>query len=232
MTLLGDRREVQRAIELSGSFLTSGTPPRAPRATLSALESLTAILNHSTEKRTLSFERDYPALLLSLASGVRTGLDPLAALCKTKELFAEDSEMKQQLEGLGRSIERGDSEEDAIRSFASDIPHPDLKLFRTAFILARKEGASLAECLQRLARVTRQRQSFRRKVKAAVAMQKLSAVGIGICTLVIAAIQASTNPAALQTALHDPVGSKVLMAAVLLVATGLAWMLLLTRSRL
>ncbi len=227
-----DRREVERAQELIGKAIAASHAPKlhAPRA--APLEGFRRWIGRDRERSALSFERDYPALLLSLASGVRTGLDPFSALCKTQELFSEGSEMKQQLIGLSLAVERGASEEEAVRGFAADIAHPDLKLFRTAFILARKEGASLAESLQRLARVTRQRQSFRRKVKAAVAMQKLSAIGIGLCTLVIATIQAGTNPAALQTALHDPTGSRVLTAGLLLVLTGLFWMFSLTRSKL
>lgn len=183
-------------------------------------------------RRAESFERDYPALLLSLASAVRTGLDPFVALCKCEELFSDGSEMKSELRGLVRNVENGASEEESLARFAETIPHPDLKLFRSAFILARKEGASLAETLQRLARVTRQRQSFRRKVRSSVAMQKLSAIGITLCTLVIGLIQGLTNPEALRTAWASPLGSHAIVVGLCLVTSGLLWMLTLTRSRM
>lgn len=179
-----------------------------------------------------SFERDYPALLLSLASGVRTGLDPFVALCTSRELFPVQSQMHRELSAVAEAAAQGKSEEESIRAFAASVPHPDLELFRAAFILARREGASLAEALQRLARVTRQRQSFRRKMRAAVAMQKLSAIGIALCTLVIGIMQAGANPAAFQLALAHPVGSRALIGGVCLVVIGLLWMLSLSRSRL
>lgn len=183
-------------------------------------------------KRAESFERDYTALLLSLASGIRTGLDPLTALLEAEKLFGEDSQTRRELLKVKDAITCGLSEEAALKRFASSIAHPDLKLFRTAFILARREGSSLADCLQRLARVTRQRQSFRRKVRGAVAMQKLSSFGIAACTIVIGMIQAGSNPEAFKLALEHPLGIKLLTTGLLLIGGGLAWMLSMTRTRL
>lgn len=188
-------------------------------------------LKRKVRQRAEAFEKDYTAFILALASSVRTGLDPLVALTEERNLFPEQSEIHQQLSTLQGQIDRGFSEEDVIRNFALSIQHSDLPLFRTAFILARKEGASLAECLQRLARVTRQRQSFRRKVKGAVAMQKLSSFGIAGCTIVIGIIQFTTNPDALAAALEHPMGMKLLAGGVGLVVFGLLWMLQLAKSK-
>lgn len=188
-------------------------------------------LKRKVRQRAEAFEKDYTAFILALASSVRTGLDPLVALTEERNLFPEQSEIHQQLSRLQGQIDRGFSEEDVVRNFAVSIQHPDLPLFRTAFILARKEGASLAECLQRLARVTRQRQSFRRKVKGAVAMQKLSSFGIAGCTIVIGIIQFTTNPDALTAALEHPMGMKLLAGGVGLVVFGLVWMLQLAKSK-
>jgi len=182
--------------------------------------------------RAASFEKDYTALLLSLASGVRTGLDPLSALCASSDLFASDSEIKKELEKLKIQIDDGASEESAVKGFASSINHPDIRLFTTAFILARKEGSSLSECLQRLAKVTRQRQSFRRKVRGAVAMQRLSAFGIGGCTIVIGLIQYTTNPEAMIQAVNHPLGFKTLAIGMGLITFGLVWMLNMSKSKI
>lgn len=189
-------------------------------------------LSRRVYKRAEAFEKDYTALLLSLASAVRTGLDPLIALSGSDKLFAPESEVAREVVKTRQGVEQGMVEEEALRKFASTIDHPDIGLFRTAFILARKEGASLGECLQRLARVTRQRQSFRRKVKSAVAMQKLSAFGIAGCTVAIGIIQWVGNPQAIITAFSHPVGFKLLIAGFTLVALGLIWMLRMARARI
>lgn len=182
--------------------------------------------------RAQAFERDYTALLVSLASAVRTGSDPMQALVAARGLFPSGSVVRGELQRLHAALEGGAGEESAIGSFAASVAHPDVQLFRTAFILARREGSSLAGCLQRLTRVTRQRQSFRRKIRAAVALQKLSALGIAGCAIFIAGIQWVSNPAAVQSALADPMGVKLLSLGALLVVIGLIWMLNMSKTRI
>jgi Flp pilus assembly protein TadB len=181
--------------------------------------------------RAHSFEKDYTAMLLSLASAIRTGLDPLAAVLQLGKLFAPTSEVYKELSELRSNIESGMQEEEAVRRFGSTIAHPDLRLFTTAFIMARREGSSLSDCLQRLARVTRQRQSFRRKIRSAVAMQKLSAIGIGASACVIGIIQMASNAEGLKLAIDHPIGSKILGAGIFLITAGIAWMMRMARPR-
>lgn len=179
-----------------------------------------------------SFESDYPAFLLALASAVKTGLDPVAAFCRTEELFMSGSVIRHELAKSRELLESGRSEEEVLRQFASTVAHPDLELFRTAFILSRKQGSSLAPCLHRLAKVTRRRQSFRRKMASAVAMQRLSAIGIAACASAMGIMQYITNPTAFAQALRDSTGSKALLLGAVLMTSGLSWMFFLTRRRI
>lgn len=187
------------------------------------------LISRRTSRRTELFERDYPAFLVSLAASIRTGLDPLSAMASTADLFTPGTPLQFELCLFSEKLALGASEEEAIDSFASSIKHPDISLFRTAFILARREGSSIAGCLQRLAKVTRQRQSFRRKIRGAVAMQRLSAFGIAGCTVFIVTIQATTNPDGMREAWAHPMGSVLLVGGVLLVLLGLGWMMWIAR---
>jgi Flp pilus assembly protein TadB len=210
----------------------SGSREEIPEPLVLEKKERTHFFNRSRNfRRVNNFEKDYTALLVSLASAIRSGLDPLAALCQSQNLFQPQSEVSIAVGKFKTQLEKGVSEEEAIMGFASDIAHPDISLFRSSFILARKEGSSLGECLHRLARVTRQRQSFRRKIRAAVAMQKLSAIGISGCAIIIGIIQFVSNPKAVSLALAHPIGSKILMAGVGLIITGLVWMLNISRTR-
>lgn len=181
--------------------------------------------------RARRFETDYPAFLLGLASSIRTGRDPLAAFMDLERLFEKRSEIRQALERTRERLSNGCREEEAIAEFAKDIDYSDIRLFRTAYILARKSGASLSGALQRLVRVTRQRQSFRRKVRSAIAMQRLSAIGIGFCAVSIGTIQFVTTRHAVQEALRHPVGCRAYMLALVLMVSGLFWMGRLGRLR-
>lgn len=184
-----------------------------------------------TQRKVQSFEKDFTALLVSLASAVRTGLDPLSALLSAEDLFPPTSQVRQELLKLKRNIVEGKPEEDALRDFARDILHPDIALFRSAVLLARREGSSLSSCLQRLAKVTRQRQSFRRKVRAAIALQKLSSIAIVMCAVTVLVVQFVANPKLLTDAMQHPLGRKALYAGLGAMVIGLAWILRITHHR-
>lgn len=181
-------------------------------------------ISNKAKARAASFEKDYTALLLSLASSIKTGADPLSALVHSVSLFPKDSVIVEELNTFRDLIERGFTEERAIRNFAISINLPDLEMLRDAMILARKEGSSLAICLQRLARVTRQRQSFLRKIKSAIAMQKIASLGIAGCAVAIMLIQFISNPDSVHAALSHPAGSKVIGTGVALILAGMIWM--------
>lgn len=185
----------------------------------------------SSRAKITEFEKDYTALLLSLASSIRTGLDPLVALSQSGRLFEKSSVMQAELEKFSNDLNSGKSEEEAIRSFASSIAHPDIELFRTAFLLARKEGSSLSHCLERLARVTRQRQSFRRKIRASIAMQRLSTLGISAAAAIILGIQAMGNYDAFVEALKSELGFKIFAFGCCCLVAGFIWMMNLAKSR-
>lgn len=189
------------------------------------------LLKRKAFKRAENFEKDYTALLVSLASAIRSGIDPIVALIQSEHIFKTDSEVTKAVSLFKIQIEKGMPEEAAILNFASDIRHPDIDLFRSAFILARREGSSIGECLHRLAKVTRQRQSFRRKIRAAVAMQKMSALGIAGCAIAIGVIQWSANSKAMMQAINHPMGFKILMTGVGLICAGLFWMLNMSKSK-
>lgn len=189
-------------------------------------------LKSASFKRALAFEKDYPAFLLSLRSAVRTGHDPLIALEHSVALFPTNSVVRAEINKVVKAIDEGKTEDEAIGIFASTIPHPDVALFKTGFLLSRKQGSSLAPCLERLVRTTRQRQSFRRKIASAVAMQKLSSFGIAGCAVFVPVMQLITSPDDLIVAFNHPLGGTVLIIGACLVVSGFFWMLSMSRQKL
>ena len=140
--------------------------------------------------------------------------------------------LKEEINRFKLLLHSGIPEEEAIFSFGASVDHPDVRLFCTALLLARKEGSSLGACLQRLIRFTRQRQAFRRKAKAAVAMQRLSSFGIVGCSLVIGVMQIGMNHESFLIAWQHSLGRVLLLSGAILLGSGLCWMLYLARSRI
>ena len=189
-------------------------------------------INRPTNKAKRKFEEDYPPFLIAVSSSIRSGLDPFQAICSVQTLLPAESLLRSEIEAFEAKINSGASDEEAIFSFGSSINHPDIRLFTTALLLARKEGSSLGACLQRLNRFTRQRQGFRRKARAAVAMQRLSSFGIAGCSLVIGGMQIFTNASGFSAAWNHPLGFWLLVSGASLLFTGMAWMMYLGRSRI
>lgn len=183
-------------------------------------------------KRLSSFERDYPALLIVLSSMIKAGGDPFACLLECRNLFVETSEMYLQLQKISEAIHRGETEANAIEKFGDDLDFSEVALLREVLLLGRQQGASLGQALIRLARVTRQRQSFHRKARAALALQRLSSIGMLLCALCILVMQFVANPEAFWRAVNHPVGCIFICSGAGAVLTGVIWMLSLSRRRI
>jgi len=187
-------------------------------------------LRQRSKNRTLAFERDYPTFLLSLASAVKTGLDPLSAISHTTELLPNDGILTEELKNFLTRVNSSLSEEEAIFFFGQSINFPDLSLFRIALLLARGEGASITSALERLNRITRTRQSFRRKIRGSLAMQRLSSIGITFCSIGILFFQATTNREAFFNTLEHPIGKSAFFIGGLFLIIGLVSMNMIGRN--
>jgi Flp pilus assembly protein TadB len=124
----------------------------------------------------------------------------------------------------------GDDEEEVLEGFLSVYGSQEGELFTRCLILSRRHGSALADPLHRITKVVRQRQSFRRKVVAALAMHRMSAIGIALCAVAMGALQLSMNPSAFDIALHHPVGSVLLLVGGALIAIGVVWMMMMGRE--
>ncbi len=171
-----------------------------------------------------AFDKDLPTLLTSVASSVRAGVDPLVALSAAKEFFQKDSEMAVELSRCAKSLAAGADEYETIAAFARSSQSTDVELFRRCLVLSRRHGSALADPLHRITRVVRQRHSFRRKTRAALAMHRLSALGIAVCAALITSLQLITNFDGVRRAAAHPVGFKMLLVGACLIALGVFWM--------
>ncbi len=181
-------------------------------------------------QRLRSVDRDLPALLTSVASSVRAGIDPLVALSEAREFLPSDSALTAELERFHRTLAAGGDEDEVIDRLFREVTTPDIELFKGCLRLSRKHGSSLAEPLHRVTRVVRQRQSFRRKTRAALVMHRMSAVGISLCAALIALMQVVTNPDGIQLVLQHSLGSKLLISGGVFIAIGVGWMMSLGRE--
>lgn len=182
-----------------------------------------SVLDRSMNKRFERFDADYPVLLLSYVSLLKTGMSTISGLESAAKGLDPDSSVRIEVEVLVERLRLGLSEEQAINAFGETINHPELTLFVQSLLLSRRVGGTLSSTLERLARQVRKRQQFRKKAKSSVAMEAGSIVMISIVMTLLLVFLAISSPGLVMPALSHPFGQKVFQAGISLVAIGFFW---------
>ena len=117
-------------------------------ATAAALLALT-VVRRRLRRRHDELERDLPALLTTIASSVRAGIDPISAMVQARTFFQPRTEIARELVAFAAEIAAGEKDEEAINAFMDGLKSADLELFKRCIVLSRRHGASLAEPLHR-----------------------------------------------------------------------------------
>jgi tight adherence protein B len=110
---------------------------------------------------------------------------------------------------------------DALRSLAFRVDCAEIKFFVVAVILQRETGGNLAEIIDNIAHIIRERFKFRDKIKVLSAEGKISAIILTVLPFIIFFIIRILNPDYVNSLFQDPVGIKIIYSALILVAIGI-----------
>lgn len=109
---------------------------------------------------------------------------------------------------------------DALRNFAGRIPVLDARFFVTAVLTQREAGGNLAEVLDNLGAVIRDRFKVKRQVAVLSAHGRITGWVLGMLPPALAVATFVVNPNHLGSLLHDPLGQKMMIAAIVLQVAG------------
>ena len=110
--------------------------------------------------------------------------------------------------------------EDALQSITERIPNLDLRFFATAIILQRQTGGDLAEILDKISHLIRERYALLGQVQALTGEGRLSGVVLlALPPLLFGAVW-RLNPDYIMVLFTDPMGKKMLIGGVLLQLLG------------
>ena len=109
---------------------------------------------------------------------------------------------------------------DAMRNFARRVPVLDARFFVTAILTQRETGGNLAEVLDNLGAVIRDRFKVKRQVRVLSAHGRITGWVLGCLPPALAMATLLINPNHLGTLLNDPLGHRMLIAAVVLQVLG------------
>lgn len=110
---------------------------------------------------------------------------------------------------------------DALRSFAERVPTLDARFFVTAVLTQREAGGNLAEILDRLAAVMRERVRIKREVRTRSAHGRMTAYVLAGMPPALALFMTFVNPDQMRLLLTDPLGIRIILGAVGLQVVGI-----------
>lgn len=181
------------------------------------------VLDAAMNRRFEDFDKDYPVLLLSYVSLLKTGMNAIQGLEAAAKGLDPDSAVRGEVELLIERLRLGLTEEQAIGAFGENVCHPELELFVQSLILSRRVGGTLSTTLERLAKQVRKRQQFRKQAVAVVGMERSSLYMIAVIMALLLAYLIVTSPALVLPAFKHPLGNKIFQCGIMLIVFGFYW---------
>ncbi|SRR5579872_228297 len=206
-----------------GWFLARSLPPNQAVLFLMFGAVLGAILPYSytsyrRTKRFQRFEELFPDAIDTLARAVRAGHAFTTAL----ELIAGEiaEPVASEFRKLFEEQKFGLPVRDALINLAQRMPLVDVKFFVTAVMLQRETGGNLAEILDNLSYVIRERFKIMRQVRVYTAQGRLTMMLLMGLPPIIVVVMLSTSPMFIRPLFADPIGHTLIVVGIALQTIG------------
>jgi tight adherence protein B len=174
--------------------------------------------SYRRNKRFEKFEELFPEAIDTLARAVRAGHAFTTALEMITAEVAEpvSSEFRQ----LFEEQKFGMPVRDALINLTERMPLVDVKFFVTAVMLQRETGGNLAEILDNLSYVIRERFKIQRQVRVYTAQGRLTMALLMGMPPIIVTVMLVLNPSFIRPLFSDPIGHTLLVAGIVLQTIG------------
>jgi tight adherence protein B len=177
-----------------------------------------AYASHMRTKRFQKFEEKFPEAIDTLARAVRAGHAFTTAL----EMIA--NEVSEPVAGEFRQLfeeqKFGLPVRDALLNLTERVPLVDVKFFVTAVMLQRETGGNLAEILDNLSYVIRERFKILRQVRVHTAQGRLTMVLLMALPPTIVVIMQFMNPGFIRPLFVDPLGHTLIVGGIAMQTMG------------
>jgi tight adherence protein B len=120
---------------------------------------------------------------------------------------------------------------EALAHLAERVPLPDVSYFVVAVMIQRESGGNLAELLDKIASIVRQRLKLLGEIRTLSAEGRLSAVILTALPFVVALVVNLVNPKFMAVLWTDPAGLRIVGIALLMMVVGILWMRQIIRIR-
>jgi len=181
------------------------------------------VISFKRRRRMRRFEERFPEALDLLGRAVRAG----HAFTTGMEMIAKESP-----EPIGFEFRKTFEEQnfglplrDALLNMTDRVPLVDVRFFVTALLVQKETGGNLAEILDNLARVIRDRFRIYREVRTRTAQGRLTAMILIALPPIMMGVLGVVNPSYLRVLFEDPKGPTVLAIAgtLQLIGSAIIW---------
>ncbi|MEZ4415825.1 MAG: type II secretion system F family protein [Gemmatimonadota bacterium] len=203
---LGTAVAVGFALTALGLGLEGAAPAAATGAALPYLW-----LVRKRRKRMNAFEAHFPEAIDLLTRSIRAGHGVSTGLGMVAEEAAEPvaGEFRQVFEELRYGLPL----DEALKSLSDRVSLPDVRIFATALLIQRDVGGNLAEILDKLSEVIRERFTFRRQLRTHTAQGRMTGIVLGAAPFVAGGGMFLLNPDYMRPLFEEPFGRLLLSFA-------------------
>ncbi|MGH7725491.1 MAG: type II secretion system F family protein [Candidatus Eiseniibacteriota bacterium] len=172
-------------------------------------------------KRMNQFSEQLPDALDLMTSALRAGLSFPAALQlvaqESPEPLAQEFAVTFDEQNLGLEMK------EALVNLTERVESLDLKFFVTAVIIQRETGGNLAEIMESIAHIIRERFRILGDVKSRTAHGRLTGMILSVLPIALALIFSVIAPQYMVTFFRDPAGQVLLIVCLVMQIVGYIW---------
>jgi tight adherence protein B len=177
-----------------------------------------SVISYRRQKRFEKIEELFPEAIDTLARAVRAGHAFTTALEMISNEVAEP--LASEFRKLYEEQKFGMPVRDALMNLTERVPLVDIKFFVTAVMLQRETGGNLAEILDNLSYVIRERFKIQRQVRVHTAQGRLTMALLMAMPPAVVGILLIFSPEFVRPLFADPIGHALLVASIALQTLG------------
>ncbi len=170
-------------------------------------------------KRMQKFQRQLPDALDLMARSLKAGHALTGGLRMVADEF--DDPIGVEFEKTLNEINFGCGVPEALKNLSKRVDCLDLNFFVTSILIQRETGGNLAEILENIARLIRERFKLYGRIRVLSAEGKFSAIILLALPFLIAMVIYILNPNYIKTLIIDPVGPILIVIALILMVFGI-----------
>lgn len=180
-------------------------------------------------RRVRQFEQQFPEALDLMSRAMRAGHSFPTAVKMCGDEMAEP--MGRDFRILSDEMNYGAPVAEALKNLTDRVPMPDVSYFVIAVLIQRESGGNLAELLDNISSIIRQRLKLLGEIRTLSAEGRLSAQILVALPFVVALVVNLVNPEFMAVLWTDPAGMRLIAVALFLMVVGVLWMRKIIRIR-